>query len=199
MYTFTKSFLGFIALLCIGLVSCQGPQGAPGPAGPQGEPGSQTVALMYEVNNFNLTASNKWSSFYTFPAADPIYLEDVVLTYLLVGQDNSSGQNMDVWQLMPISYYNPNGTLSINYNFTANDVEIYASASYTMTAQNTSFTNQVARIVVVPADYSPNGRKALNIDYNDYNQVKKAFNLSDASVKKLTPVAKTKYEGPIIY
>jgi hypothetical protein len=29
----------------------------------------------------------------------------------------------------------------------------------------------------VPADYSPNGRKGLNIDYADYEQVRAAFKL----------------------
>ncbi|MDJ1506352.1 hypothetical protein [Xanthocytophaga agilis] len=186
MYTFTKSFLGFIALLCMGLVGCKGPEG---PAGPQGAPGP--LALAYEVE-FDLTSSNDYGIYYTFPTQDNIQPSDVALTYILTGQDNG----VDIWKLMPAGDPFVEDAF-IDFDFTYQDVFIYA---YTV-GQNlpSAMNDRVARIVVIPADFSPNARKALNIDYNDYNQVKKAFNLSDASVKKLTPVAKTKYEGPIIF
>lgn len=175
-----KTILAFTTLLLFGLVSCQGPEGAPGPQGPEGPAGPQTVALMYEVE-FDLNAANKWESIYTFPANDEIFTEDVALVYLLWDQVTTNGQTRDIWRLMPVSFYNGSGTLSMNYDFTVDDVRIFAEASYPLT--NVSFTNEVARIVIVPADYSPNGRKGQTIDYTDYEQVRKAFNLPDTPVK----------------
>jgi hypothetical protein len=181
--SFTQSARGLLwgLVLCLAW-SCQGPpgipgpQGAQGPQGPAGAPGPETLALMYEVP-FNLNAGNKWESIYTFPANDKIYLEDVVLVYLLTGQVQVDNKPTDVWRLMPINYFTNAGLLSLNYDFTVNDVRIYAEAEFTLDAQRDAFKDQLARIVVVPADYSPNGRKGLNIDYSDYEQVRAAFKL----------------------
>ncbi len=190
----TKTIIAF-AVLILGLISfsCQGPDGIPGPQGPegpQGPAGSQPLALMYEVE-FNLNAANQWESFYTFPAADEIFTEDVVLTYLLWDQVESEGETVDVWRAMPVHFYSQNGTLAINYDFTVTDVRLFAEASYPMTAQNTVYDKLLARIVVVPADYSPNGRKGKTIDYNDYEQVRKAFNLPTVTTKKGIPARLT--------
>jgi hypothetical protein len=162
--------------------SCQGPAGLPGPQGPQGPqgpagaPGPETLALMYEVP-FSLNAANKWETFFPFPASDKIYAEDVVLVYLLSGQVTVDDKPMDVWRLMPVSYFTDAGLLSLNFDFTVKDVRIYAEASFTLDSQRDAFKDQLARIVVVPADYSPNGRKGRNIDFADYEQVRAAFKL----------------------
>ena len=179
LQTIIALFAGILAL-----VSCQGPQGAPGPQGPEGPAGpvgSETIALMYEFE-FNLTSANQWEASYVFPAQDPIYTEDVVLVYLLWKQVNSNGQTIDVWRQMPVNFYSTSGTLSMTYDFTVNDVHVFAEASYPLT--NVSFTKELARVVVIPADYSPNGRKGKAIDYSDYEQVRKAFNLPDVPAGK---------------
>jgi hypothetical protein len=171
--------LGFVLCLawsCQGPPGVPGPQGAQGPQGPAGAPGPETLALMYEVE-FSLNAGNKWEFFFPFPAADKIYAEDVVLVYLLTGQTQVDNKPMDIWRLMPINYFTNAGTLALNYDFMVKDVRIFAEASFTLDAQRDAFKDQLARIVVVPADYSPNGRKARNIDYADYEQVRAAFNL----------------------
>jgi hypothetical protein len=131
---------------------------------------------MYEVK-FSLNAGNKWEFFYPFPAADKIYAEDVVLVYLLTGQTQVDGKPLDIWRLMPLNYFSDAGILSLNFDATVKDVRIFAEASFTLNAQRDAFKDQLARIVVVPADYSPNGRKARNLDFSDYEQVRAAFNL----------------------
>jgi hypothetical protein len=161
---------------CQGPQGLPGPQGAPGPQGPAGEPGPETLALMYEVP-FSLNAANKWEHIYTFPAADKIYTEDVVLVYLLTGQVQVDNKPTDVWRLMPINYFTNAGLLSLSYDATVKDVRIFAEAAFTLDAQRDAFKDQLARIVVVPADYSPNGRKGRNIDFADYEQVRAVFNL----------------------
>ncbi len=171
--------LGFVFCLawsCQGPPGLPGPQGAQGPQGPAGQPGPETLALMYEVP-FSLNPANKWESFFPFPAADKIYAEDVVLVYLLTGQVQVDGKPTDVWRLMPINYFTDAGLLSLNFDFTVKDVRIYAEASFTLDAQRDAFKDQLARVVVVPADYSPSGRKGHNIDFADYEQVRAAFKL----------------------
>ncbi len=175
LQTLIALFAGILAL-----VGCQGPQGAPGPQGPEGPSGSQT-ALMYEVN-FNLNPANKWESFYTFPAQDQIFPEDVALVYLLWDQVTTNGQTRDVWRQMPVNFYDATGTISIGYDFTVDDVRIFADAANL--AAHQPFANEVARVVIVPADFSPNGRKGKTIDYSDYEQVRKAFNLPDVPAGK---------------
>ena len=170
---------GFVLSLawgCQGPPGLPGPQGAQGPQGPAGQPGPETLALMYEVP-FSLNAANKWESFFPFPAGDKIYAEDVVLVYLLTGQVQVDNKPTDVWRLMPINYFTNAGILSLNYDFTVKDVRIFAEAAFTLDSQRDAFKDQLARIVVVPADFSPNGRKGRNIDLADYEQVRAAFHL----------------------
>jgi hypothetical protein len=169
-------FVFCLAWSCQGPPGLPGPQGPPGPQGAAGQPGPETLALMYEVP-FSLNAANKWESSFLFPAADKIYAEDVVLVYLLTGQVQVDGKPTDVWRLMPINYFSNAGILSLNFDFTVKDVRIYAEASFTLDAQRDAFKDQLARIVVVPADYSPNGRKGRNIDFADYEQVRATFKL----------------------
>ena len=107
-----------------------GPRGLQGPQGPEGPPGPQTIASIYEME-FNLDASNDWQAGFRFPDADEIYLEDVVLVYLLWEQvELDNGEFQDVWQLMPVSFFTDAGLLQMSYDFTVNDVRIFAAAGF---------------------------------------------------------------------
>ena len=157
-----------------------GPQGDPGPQGPQGPAGPQTVALMYEFE-FDLNTANQWEAFYAFPEEDieDIFLEDVGLVYLLwdvVETDN--GEELDVWRLMPVNFFNEKGILSMNFDYTAADVRVFLEGSYPLDA-TADMTDLLARIVIVPADYSPNGRRGA-VNFENYNEVQKAFGLKEA-------------------
>ncbi|HYG37416.1 MAG TPA: hypothetical protein VD908_02300 [Cytophagales bacterium] len=153
-------------------------EGEPGPPGPQGNPGIVTVGLMYEVE-FDLNSGNNWSQVYTFPPGDEILWEDVVLVYLLNGEVDGK----DLWRLMPVSFFSDAGTLNLNYDFTVDDVNIFAEASFPLDPNLDHFDNEIARIVVVPAAESPNFRK-MPIDYSNFEEVKAAFNLKEP--KKLS-------------
>jgi hypothetical protein len=161
------------------LFSCtiDGEPGPVGPPGPKGDQGDQTIAMEYEVN-FDLKSSNDWSYLYSFPSQDEIYPEDVVLVYLLWDVDNGT----DVWRLMPVSYFYDAGMLQINYDFTQYDVKIFADASFTLDSQLDKYENMVARIVVIPSDFSPNQRKG-NVDYTNYEEIKKTYGLKEISRK----------------
>jgi hypothetical protein len=172
---------------CKGDPGIPGAPGAPGPTGPQGPrgpAGPQTVALMYE-RVFDLNVDNKWEMIYTFPANDEIYLEDVALVYLLWDQIETDNGPLDIWRMMPVTYFNSKGILNMNFDFSAEDVRIFLEASYPLDAQ-TEFNDVVARIVIVPADDSPNGRKA-SINYENFEEVKKAFGLKETGAAKGKP------------
>ena len=173
-------FFGIIFLLC--LAGCYtepipGPVGPPGYDGRDGEPGPQTIGLLYEIE-FTLNADNEWSFLYQFPPADEIYVEDVVLVYLLQGQEEEpDGTFRDIWRLMPISYFTDAGLLQLNYDFSVSDVSMFADAAFPLDPARDIFANEIARIVVVPANFSPsvaNGRGGA-LDYHDYEAVMSAL------------------------
>lgn len=186
-YTLRSTIWLLIACLlwnCKGNPGIPGAPGVPGPTGPQGPAGPQTVALMYE-RTFSLNAANEWEMIYTFPANDEIYLEDVALVYLLWDQVETDNGPLDIWRMMPVTYFTSKGILNMNFDFSAEDVRIFLEASYPLDAQ-TVFTDVVARIVIVPADDSPNGRKT-SINYENFEEVKTAFGLQANSPTKGKP------------
>ena len=182
---------------CYGEEPIPGPQGPPGfdgargPQGPQGPPGVSSTGLMYEVN-FDLNADNEWQTFYTFPPQDPIYTEDVILVYLLWDQveTDDSGELVDVWRPMPVSYFYDEGLLQLGYDFTGSDVRLFAEAAFPLDAQKDVFEEFLARIVVVPADYSANARTGQLVDLDDYYAVSKWLKLPDYTTQHAKPFLK---------
>jgi hypothetical protein len=73
----------------------------------------------------------------------------------------------------------------MNFDFSAEDVRIFLEASYPLDAQ-TVFNDVVARIVIVPADFSPNGRKAA-INYENFEEVKTTFGLKETNAQRGKP------------
>ena len=181
--------LVFLLWNCRGDQGPIGPPGTPGQQGsqgPQGPAGPQTVALMYEFE-FDLNAANQWEEFYEFPEEDleDIYLEDVGLVYLLWDVVETDGEPLDVWRLMPVNFFNQKGILSMNFDYTAADVRVFLEGSYPLDATS-DMNDLLARIVIVPADYSPNGRRAT-VNFENFNEVKTAFGLKDTKRVKGKP------------
>lgn len=162
----------------------QGPRGPQGPAGPSGPSGPSSTGLMYEIE-FDLIADNEWQASFAFPEEDEIFLEDVVLVYLLWEQTDVDGEVYDVWRLMPVSYFTDDGLLQINFDFTALDVVIFAEAAFDLDPQRDAFNNIVARIVVVPADFSPNARTDIN--YEDFYEVQQLYGLPEITNRSGKP------------
>ncbi len=112
----------------------------------------------------------------------PLYNSDVVLIYR---QDSSSGTA--VWKLLPKTYYfGSTGTMDYHFDFTVNDVQIYADADFNLTAQDSAFknqylNNQTFRVVLIPASFGKNS----SVNYEDYNSVIKYYNINDSKITKL--------------
>jgi hypothetical protein len=163
----------------------QGPPGFDGAPGPQGPPGT---GLMYEVE-FSLNANNEWQTFYEFPPNDPIYVEDIVLGYLLWDQiDPEDGSALiDVWRPLPVSYLYEEGTLQIGYDFTATDVRLYTEAAFPLDPERDVFDNFLARFVVVPANYSANARTSSLVDVENYQAVSNWLGLKTTPAQRGVP------------
>lgn len=184
MKTVTSTFI-WIALIFT-LINCRGPEGAPGPVGPpgpagprglEGEPG--LIGLAYEIVDYDIGPGNEWNYLFTFPEEDLpfIYPEDVVLVYLWMDEyETEAGEWVDIWKLMPVTYFEPEGILNLNYDFSKYDVNIYAEASFPLD-NDPGFTDLISRIVVVPAAMSENQRMKKSVDYENYHEVMNALGL----------------------
>ncbi len=180
-------FTAILLFNCQGEEGLPGPAGPPGPQGPQGPQGAPLIGLTYDVI-FDLNSENNWLAFYSFPAEDEIYPTDVVLVYLYKGEaETEDGGTVEVWRLMPINYFDERGLRQLNFDFSVVDVSLFVEAPFPLDAERDVFDEFLARIVVVPADYSPNARKSQTIDYANYEEVKKAFGLPDLVRKPARP------------
>ncbi|CAN5429741.1 hypothetical protein BH23BAC1_BH23BAC1_18200 [soil metagenome] len=192
MQILKSSFL-LIALACL-IFNCRGPEGPPGPQGPagpqgpQGPQGPNNEALMYEII-FDLNPETEYGALFEFPEGDEILASDVVLVYLLIDE------NPDVWRMMPVNIFEERGILSFNFDFSESDVFIFAEASFELDPVVDVYNDVVARIVVIPAAGSPNGRIRNPLNYEDYEEVKRFYNLPDTRLsggKSLNKILKRK-------
>jgi hypothetical protein len=138
---------------------------------------------VYDLKGMSFVKSSTSNSLYGINKVftTPLYNSDVVLIYR---QDGTSSGN-PIWKLLPKTYFLTQGELDYTFDFTKNDIQIYANSSFDMSIQdatffNTYLNNQTFRVVVIPAEF---GKSA--VDYNDYNAVIKHFNIDDTKVKTL--------------
>lgn len=109
--------------------------------------------------NANFTNANDYKVLYEFPQNMTVYESDVVLVYLL--EDVVNG--VDVWTLLPQTFFTPNGTLLYTYNHTYYDVSVFLTANFDLSLASSGFTqNKVFRIAVVPAEFALKDSTNLN-------------------------------------
>lgn len=136
-----------------------------------------TISEVFEVTR-SFSASNDYSTLVTFPHS--IYSSDMVLVYRLDNIINGT----DVWKLLSQSYYFNDGTLDFRYdfNFTMYDAEIYMDGFDLAGISSAYRSNQVFRIVIIPAYF---GKGTSEIKYDNYYEVIKKYNIDDSKVKVL--------------
>jgi hypothetical protein len=139
---------------------------------------NDTISEVFEYTR-SFTTANNFSTLVTFPHS--IYSSDMVLAYRLSGVTNGT----DIWKLLPETYYMNDGTLDFRYDFdfTKYDASIYMDGFQLAGVSNAYRTNQVLRIVVIPAYFG--NKTSNNINFNDYNAVIKAYKIDDTKVKVL--------------
>ena len=166
-----KNILSILFGTALLLTSCQGDQGPPGYDGLDGLDGGIIVSSAFEIQvDFNQANNYEIIEPYGFD----VYPFDITLVYIL--WETSNGQ--DIWRLIPQSVEFPDGILTYNYDFTQSDVRLFldGTTNFNLLAPEWT-TNQVFRVVVVPAD------NVDGLDLSNLNAVMKANNI-ESFIKK---------------
>ena len=169
-----KKFLPFMMIAFIGLfmLSCDTRDEI------INNPDSDTFSVVIDIKNVNF--QNTGSGYFisrTFQ--NTLYDSDVVLIYR---QDGTTSNGSPVWQLIPRTLYLTQGELDYDFDFSRNDIMIYADGNYALSTTPEYVMSQTFRVVLVPASQ---GGKNANVDYSDYNSVIRYFKIDDTKVKTL--------------
>lgn len=175
-----KLLIPFILFAAVLFQSCSGPRGPQGPAGKDG-----LIGQTFEVEKVNFNASNDWQLRQNYPANVEVLDSDVILVYIL-WDATTNGQ--PIWRLLPQAIDMPRG-ITYNFDFTPSDYTLFIDAPQTVnlgTLSSNVTQNQTFRIVAIPSDF-PKGRMSSGaVDFNDYESVKKFYNLDETKIQKIT-------------
>lgn len=157
--------IGTLILSIFLFVACSGDTGPPGPQGPAG---ANILGKVYDVT-VNFTPQNDYSALLNFPQNVEVFETDVVLVYLLENVISDSTGPIDVWSLLPRTFYLQDGSqVSYNYTHTFFDVELFMDGNANFTTLGNEFTlDQTFRIAILPAEFAQN----QNIDLHNIDEV----------------------------
>ncbi|MDF4204668.1 collagen-like protein [Maribacter sp. SA7] len=179
-------FIGALAALFI--ISCEGPQGPSGFDGfdgLDGLDGADGVNILGQVVDIEgtFTLDNDYSIFYEFPQTVEVFETDVVLVYMLWDvTEDSNGESVDIWRLMPQTRILDQGLLQYNFDYTFLDVSIFLESDFDLaTLQPGDTDNQIFRIAVLPAE-STTGK----LDTSNINSVMAHLGVTEEEVQKVT-------------
>lgn len=141
---------------------------------------NDTISEVFELRNVNFSF-NPNDGYNIYRTLNPqIFASDVVLIYRLSGTIDA---NTPIWQLIPRTLFLPQGELDYDFDFSKEDFTIYAGGTYNLANTPNFIQNQTFRIVIVPGFFS---NKNINkIDFSDYNEVIKTFNIDESKIKQL--------------
>ena len=180
-----KSIFYFAALVSLLVVSCSGRDGLDGFDGRDGFDGVDGVNILGQVVDIQGTfdAAGEYSIFYEFPKSTEVFETDVVLVYLLWGQtEDSNGEAVDIWRLMPQTRILDQGLLQYTFEHTFFDVTMFLEADFdlgTLPAVDTD--DQVFRIAVIPAEKAAGSR----VDRGNIDAVMQLLGVSEKDIQKV--------------
>lgn len=154
------------------LTSCEGDRGPAGPAGPD--------SLIYELLNVNFAPDGgQYRIYRTFDQdiQGNLFDSETVLVYRMNGTIDA---NTPIWQLIPRTLYLEEGELDYDYDFSVEDLAIYARGTYDLSTTPEFLSNQTFRIVIIPGSFLNRG-----LDFNDYNAVIRALDIDDSKVVRI--------------
>lgn len=141
---------------------------------------NDTYSVVLDINNVNFSYNAQDGYHISRSFTKPLVSTDVVLIYRKAG---SSTDGSPVWQAIPRTLYLSGGNeLDYDFDFSKNDIMIYANGNYDISTTPTYLNNQTFRVVLVPASA---GGKIGTVDYSDYNSVIRYFNIDDSKIKNL--------------
>ncbi len=171
--------LSFFAAL-IFLTSCSVEENNIGPQGPQGPAGVSVEAEVFELKNINF-GFNATDGYTIYQTLNPQILpSDVILIYRMSGLINAT---TPIWQQIPRILFLPEGELDYDFDFSKQDFTIYAGGTYNLALTPSFINNQTFRIVIIPGFFA--GKSAKSINYDNYDEVIKAYGINDKVVKVL--------------
>ena len=161
------------------LIACQGEPGPPGLDGQDGLDGDSFIGLVL-TRTGDFTAENGYTLYYQYPDDITVYESDVVLVYILWEQaEDTNGDLIDVWRLLPQTVVLDEGVLQYNFDYTSADIQIFLEGTVDFnTLLPAEALNQTFRIVILPADYA----KSNNLDVTDYNMLMKSLNKENLNI-----------------
>jgi hypothetical protein len=175
----------FGAILALIILSCEGPTGPPGPPGFDGLDGQDGINILGQVLEIEgtFTPGNFYSLLYEFPQTVEVFESDVVLVYLLWDVvEDSNGDPLDIWRLLPQTRILDQGLLQYNYDFTFLDVSIFLESDFDLGTLNPADTdNQVFRIAIVPAEFAQTSK----IDTSNIEAVLSSLNIREIDVNRI--------------
>ena len=142
---------------------------------------NDTYSVVLDIKNESFTYDKDLGYVIHKSFTNPLYNSDVVLIYRQSGTDNGN----PIWQQIPRTLYLNQGELDYDFDFTINDIAIYAGGNYDISTTPQFLNNQNFRVVLVPASFGRATSSAGNVDYSDYNSVIKYYNIDDSKVKSL--------------
>lgn len=181
-----KRIFSLALVACFILTSCSSDEAGPrGPEGPQGPPGDDgLIGAVFEIEG-DFTAENDYTLFTTYSDFTDVevFESDVVQVYLLSAQDSEvEGDPIDVWRALPQMYYEENGTVTYNYDFTFFDVNIFLDSNLELGSLSSDYTdNQVFRVAIIPAEFAQN----QNLDINNYKEVMSTMKIQEKDIPVL--------------
>ena len=173
--------------LSLFIMSCEGPIGPPGFDGfdgfdgLDGQDGVNILGTVIDIEGDFI--ADDYSIFYEFQQTVEVFESDVVLIYLLWGQtEDSNGEAVDIWRLLPQTRILDQGLLQYNYDFTFFDVNIFLEADFDLsTLQAGDTDNQVFRIAVLPAELLAGSR----LDRSNIEAVMNAMGATEKDVQRI--------------
>jgi len=171
-----KFFVPFILLGALIIQACEGPIGREGPMGPEGPPGVSIEADIFEIEG-TFAAETDWSLFGVYEDFGGVFIgSDKLLIYHLWEQGT-----VDVWRLLPQTIFMQQGIFQYNYDFTIEDFQIFLEGNFDLNTLEPVWTvDQVFRLVIIPT--LPTN---FRIDYSNYEEVVKHFNLNEDNIKRI--------------
>ena len=165
-----------LPLFLIGLILIQACEGPVGPEGPQGPAGITVEADIFEtVGTF--TEQDGFAVGNTYEAFGGVFLPtDKLLIYHLWEEGVD-----DVWRLLPQTIFLEQGIFQYNFDFTNFDFQIFLQGNFDLNLLGPEWTDeQVFRLVIIPT-VATNFR----IDYSNYEEVVKHFNLDESNIPRI--------------
>ncbi len=172
----------FVSVFAFTSCSDDGVVGPPGPPGPPGEDGGLEFAQVVEYEGVNFTADDSYSLEINFNDAGlEVFETDAVFVYIKTGEDGTAdGLPVEVFRLLPQTYFLDEGVLQYNYDFTFFEVLVFLDGTIDFASLDAQYTNdRVIRIVVVPAEFASSG-----VDMSNMDAVLNELKINDQDIKK---------------